>query len=65
MSKQNKYSYLVVLQGNYGYGWDDLMTWDKNKDELSFRSSREHLKWYRQNEKQATHRIVHRRVLNT
>lgn len=64
MKKQNKYSYLVVLQGNYGYGWDDLMTWDQNKDELSFRSSREHLTWYRQNEKQATHRIVNRRVLN-
>lgn len=65
MKKQNKYAYLYVLQGNYGYGWDDLMSWDQDKDELAFRSSREHLKWYRQNEKQATHRIVQRRVLNT
>lgn len=40
--KQNKYCYLYVLQGNYGYGWDDLMEWDKNKDDLPFRSSREH-----------------------
>ena len=64
MKKQNKYSYLTVLQGNYGYGWDDLMQWDNSKDDLIFRSSREHLAWYRQNEKQALHRIVKRRELN-
>lgn len=64
MKKQNKYVYLTVLQGNYGYGWDDLMQWDINKDDLVFISSREHLTWYRQNEKQAQHRIIKRRELN-
>ena len=64
MKKQNKYSYFYVLQGNYGYGWDNLMEWDKSKDDLPYRSSREHLTWYRQNEKQALHRIIERRELN-
>jgi len=60
----NKYRYLTVLQGNYGCGWDDLIEWDNNKDDLVFRSSREHLKWYRDNEKNARHRIIKRRKLN-
>lgn len=60
----NKYNYLTVLQGNYGYGWDDLMSWDGKKDDLVFRSSREHLHWYRQNEKQSSHRIIKRREIN-
>ena len=64
MKKQNKYSYLTILQGNYGYGWDDLMQWDNINDDLVFRSSREHLTWYRQNEKQYSHRIINRRELN-
>jgi len=64
MKKQNKYRYLTILQGNYGYGWDDLMQWDKNKDDLIFISSLEFLCWYRQNEKQALHRIIKRRELN-
>lgn len=64
MKKQNKYSYLTILQGNYGYGWDDLMLWDNNKDDLVFRSSREHLNWYRQNENNVSHRIIERRELN-
>lgn len=41
------------------------MTWDINKDDLVYRSSREHLRWYRHNEKGAAHRIIERRVLNT
>ena len=64
MKKQNKYSYLTILQGNYGYGWDDLMQWDDNKDDLVFMSSRDHLYWHRQNEKNASHRIIKRRELN-
>jgi hypothetical protein len=64
MKKQNKYRYLTVLQGNYGYGWDDLMEWDRARDDLVFISSREHLKWYRQNEKRCSHRIISRRELN-
>ena len=64
MKKQNKYSYLTILQGNYGYGWEDLMQWDNIKDDLVFRSSREHLSSYRQDEKQYSHRIISRRELN-
>lgn len=63
-TKVNKYRYLTVLQGDYGYGWDDLMEWDSKKDDLIFRSSHEHLKWYRDNEKHASHRIIKRRELN-
>lgn len=64
MKKQNKYSYLTVLQGNYGHGWDDLMQWDSIKDDLVFYTSLEFLTWYRQNEKRYSHQIVNRRELN-
>ena len=64
MKKQNKYRYLTILQGNYGCGWSDLMQWDRDKDDLVFISSLEFLTWYRQNEKQALHRLVNRRELN-
>lgn len=26
--RKNKYIYYKVLQGNYGYGWDDLCFYD-------------------------------------
>ena len=48
-----------VLQGNYGYGWDDLCEY-----ELDDPSSRSDFKSYRENEPQYAHRIIYRRVPN-
>ena len=31
--KQQKYTYWSILQGNYGYGWDDLVYYDRSKPE--------------------------------
>ena len=57
MKKQNKYSYLVVLQGNYGYVWEDLTASE------DYREIKQNLKDYRENEG-GTYRIIHRRELN-
>lgn len=49
---------IKVLQGNYEYGWDDLL-------EFSTASKQERiemLRTYQQNEKGALHRIITRRV---
>lgn len=53
----NKYIYLHVLQGNYGYGWEDL-TASENRREV-----RTDLKAYRENEG-GNYRIIQRRELN-
>jgi hypothetical protein len=55
--KQNKYTYLMVLQGSYGYGWEDL-TAEETRKEIKQR-----LKEYRENEN-GTYRIIRRRELN-
>ena len=57
--KQNKYSYISVLQGLYfaGYGWEDLCA-----DE-SYKAIRQNLKEYRENEG-GSYRIIQRRELN-
>ena len=56
--KKNKYVYLFVLQGNYGYyGWEDL-TASENRREV-----RNDLKAYRENEG-GIYRIIQRRELN-
>ena len=59
MKNQNKYSYISVLQGNYGYGygWVDLCA-----DE-SYKAIRQNLKEYRENER-GSYRIIQRRELN-
>lgn len=56
--KQNKYEYIYVLQGNYGYGngWEDLTA------EESYREIRQRKKEYRENEG-GNYRIINRRVL--
>lgn len=55
-----------VLQGNYGYGWDDLIEYDVadfNGDLLAMnRNIKQDLKDYRENETNASHRVVTRRV---
>ena len=56
--KQNKYSYVFVIQGNYGYGWDDLT------EEETYKEAREQLKCYNENEPNVFHRKIQRRVLN-
>ena len=28
-AKQNKYSYVKVIQGNFGHGWEDVCEYDK------------------------------------
>jgi len=53
----NKYQYLFVLQGNYGFGYEDL-TASENRKEI-----RQNLKEYRDNEG-GDYRIIQRRVLN-
>lgn len=55
-----------VLQGNYGYGWDDLIEYDIadfNGDLLAMNKEiRQDLKDYEENETNASHRVVTRRV---
>ncbi len=55
--KINKYLYYYVLQGHYGYGWEDL-TQSENYKEI-----KNDLKAYRENER-GDYRIISRRELN-
>ena len=48
---------VVVLQGNYGYGWDDLITYEKGDPDI-----RADLKSYRENEPGVAHRVIYRRI---
>lgn len=64
MKKQNKFRYLSVLQGNYGYGWDDLCEYDHN-DAMWYKELREDCKAYRENEPGYAHRVIERRELVT
>ena len=57
--KQNKYSYVKVIQGNYGYGWEDVSEYDKKE----FSMVRHDLKEYRLSNTGA-YRVINRRVLN-
>lgn len=41
-----------TVQGNYGYGWDDLTA------EATKEAARDQLKTYRENEPHALHRVV-------
>ncbi|HIK62249.1 MAG TPA: hypothetical protein EYF98_16350 [Planctomycetes bacterium] len=54
----NKYRYLWVLQGDYGYGngWEDLCASESNSE------TRQHLREYQENEG-GSYRIVKRREL--
>lgn len=51
-----KYNYEHVVQGNYGYGWDDLTS------SSDINEARRDLRDYRVNEPGVPHRIVHRRT---
>lgn len=56
--RTNKYSYLYVVQGLYGYGWEDLTASDSAVE------ARQDLKDYRANDP-APHRLITRRVPNS
>jgi hypothetical protein len=57
MPLSNKFTYLHVLQGNYGYGWEDL-TASESRAEV-----RRDLRDYRENEG-GLYRIIERREEN-
>ena len=44
-----------IIQGNYGYGWEDLSAYDNRKD------AQEDLRAYRENEPEYPHRLISRR----
>lgn len=58
-TKQNKYSYIKVIQGNYGYGWEDVSEYDKQE----FATVKNDLKEYRLSNT-GSYRVINRRVLN-
>lgn len=58
-TKQNKYSYVKVIQGNYGYGWEDVSEYDKQE----FATVKNDLKEYRASNT-GVYRLINRRVLN-
>lgn len=62
--KKRKYTYLYVLQGNYGYGhgFEDLFAEDKAIPG-AYSRIRQTLKEYRENEG-GSYRIISRRELN-
>lgn len=57
MAKINKYCYLIILQGNYGRGWEDLCAATNHKE------IHEDAKAYRENEG-GCYRVIRRRELN-
>ncbi len=58
----NKYVYLSVLQGYYGYGWEDLCQYDHS--EAGWRKElRDDLRAYRENEG-GLYRVIRRREPN-
>lgn len=67
--RKNKYSYYKVLQGNYGYGWEDLVFyqcnstgWIEDKDtRMELKSDK---KAYRENEPGTPLRVIFRKEKN-
>ncbi len=60
-----KYNYFYVLQGNYGYGWDDLIFYQRKNsgfDSEAWKEAKQDLKDYRDNES-ASFRIIERKIL--
>ena len=58
-AKQNKYSYVKVIQGNFGHGWEDVCEYDKQE----FTTVRKDLKEYRLSNT-GVYRVIDRRILN-
>ena len=57
--KQTKYKYVKVIQGYFGYGWEDVSEYDK----ADFYAVKNDLKEYRLSNTGA-YRVIDRRVLN-
>ncbi len=58
-AKQNKYSYVKVIQGNFGCGWEDVCEYNKQE----FATVKNDLKEYRLSNTGA-YRVINRRILN-
>ena len=58
-TKQTKYKYVKVIQGYFGYGWEDVSEYDK----ADFSIVKNDLKEYRLSNT-GTYRVIDRRVLN-
>lgn len=56
--KEAKTKEIIVLQGNYGYGWDDVCSYESNQ----WGEAKGDLNDYRENERDALHRLIRRRV---
>ena len=56
-----KYNYLTIIQGNYGYGWEDESEYDGSmRDRDAYRDIKE----YRLACPQGCYRIIRRREIN-
>lgn len=64
MGRKRTRTYIKVIQGNYGYGWDDLVcyefTGDDEKDLAMRKELRDDYKSYLENEVGYAHRIITR-----
>lgn len=60
--KQRKYKYLMVLQQDNGYGWDDVDCFDLHNSTTKERKQR--MREYHENQPKANYRWVERRELN-
>ena len=61
--KTPKTKLVKVLQGNYGYGWEDLCQYDP-KDDNQMKELRDDKKAYKENEVGVPHRVIERRIPN-
>lgn len=59
-ARVGKTKQVSVLQGNYGYGWEDLCQYDSTNS----RECKDDLKAYRENEPGVPFRVIYRRVPN-
>ena len=61
----NKYTYYKIIQGNYGYGWDDedFHETDSTFFPLDYKTYKHNLKAYRENGG-GSYKVINRRELN-
>lgn len=69
MNKINKYTYELILQGFYGYGFEDLLSLETDstytaKDKKERAEFKENVKLYRENERGRVFRVIRRRTKN-
>lgn len=61
-TRNAKFKNISVLQGNYGYGWDDLCYYEDNPE--GWKEQRADIKSYRENERGVPFRIISRKEPN-